>query len=82
MKAPVIGALLGTVVAVLAGIPSFTISDDAESFPPLFNFYCGDASYFMSGKCEVGPGVLLVVVILAAVGAGIGYAISRRRPSG
>ena len=82
MKAPVIGALLGAAVAVLAGIPSFTISGDPESLPPLFNIYCSDTSYLYTGKCEVGPGILLVVVVLAAVGAGIGYAISRRRPSG
>ena len=81
MKATIIGAIVGAVVAVLIGIPSFTISSDTESEPPLFNMYCSDSSYF-TGKCNVGPGTLLVIVVLAAVGAGIGYAISRRRSSG
>ena len=81
MKATIIGAILGAVVAVSVGIPSFTISSDTQSEPPLFNMYCSDSSYF-TGKCNVGPGTLLVIVVLAAVGAGIGYAISRRRSSG
>lgn len=80
MRATIIGAAAGAVVAVLVGIPSFTVSSDTETEPPLFNMYCSDSSYF-TGKCNVGPGTLLVIVVLAAAGAAIGYAISRRRAS-
>ena len=81
MKSTITGAIAGAVVGVLLGIPSFTIGSDAGSEPPLFNMYCSDSSYFV-GKCNVGPGTLLVIVVLAAVGAGIGFAVSRRRTSG
>ena len=81
MKAIVVGAVLGAIVGVLLGIPSFTVGSDTESEPPLFNMYCSDSSYF-TGKCNVGPGTLLVILVLAGIGAAIGYAVSRRRASG
>lgn len=80
-----IGAAIGAFLAVLLGIPSFTIDREANTEPPLFRVYCDlnktDLTDFGDFKCVPGAGTAAIVLAGAGLGA-IGAAAFRRSTSG
>ena len=78
----VIGVATGALLALLLGVPSFSVDDDTETEPPLFSVYCDFLETAMAGRCvPKASGVLLMLSLGAAVGA-LGAAASHRlRPS-
>lgn len=74
----VIGVAMGALLALLVGVPSFSVDDDTETEPPLFSVYCDFLETAMAGKCvPKASGVLLMLSLGAAVGA-LGAAASHR----
>lgn len=80
----VIGAAVGGLLALLLGVPSFSLSadDDTQTTPPLFSVYCDFLESAMAQKCvPKASGIMLMVSLGAAVGV-LGAAASLRlRPS-
>ena len=77
----VIGALIGALLAVLLGIPSFTIDRQANVEPPLFRIYCDlNQTDRWDFKCVPGAGTAVIILTGAALGA-VGAAAFRRRRS-
>lgn len=77
-----IGAAIGALLAVLLGIPSFTIDREANTEPPLFRVYCDlNKTDFWDFKCVPGAGTAAIVLAGAGLGA-IGAAAFRRSTSG
>lgn len=76
-----IGAAIGALLAVLLGIPSFTIDREANTEPPLFRVYCDlNKTDFWDFKCVPGVGTAAIILTGAGLGA-IGAAAFRRRTS-
>lgn len=77
-----IGAAIGALLAVLLGIPSFTIDREANTEPPLFRVYCDlNKTDFWDFKCVPGAGTAAIILVGAGLGA-IGAAAFRRSASG
>lgn len=77
----VIGALIGASLAVLLGIPSFTIDREANVEPPLFRVYCDlNQTDYWDFKCVPGAGTAAIILAGAALGALGAAAFRRRRP--
>ena len=77
-----IGAAIGALLAVLLGIPSFTIDREANAEPPLFRVYCDlNKTDRWDFKCVPGAGTAAIVLAGAGLGA-IGAAAFRRSTSG
>ena len=75
-----IGAVIGALLAVLLGIPSFTIDRQAYVEPPLFRIYCDlNQTDRWDFKCVPGAGTAVIILTGAALGAVGGSAFRRRR---
>ena len=77
-----IGAAIGALLAVLLGIPSFTIDREANTEPPLFRVYCDlNQTDYWDFKCVPGAGTAAIILAGAGLGA-IGAAAFRRSKPG
>ena len=77
----VIGAAIGAVLALLLGVPSFSVDRYTESEPPLFSTYCDLERTARKRECvPSGGGTMAMVLLGAAIGA-VGTAALRRRTS-
>ena len=76
-----IGAAIGAVLALLLGVPSFSVDRYTESEPPLFSTYCDLERTARKRECvPSGGGTMAMVLLGAAIGA-VGTAALRRRTS-
>ena len=76
-----IGAAIGAVLALLLGVPSFSVDRYTESEPPLFSTYCDLERTARERECvPSGGGTMAMVLLGAAIGA-VGAAALRRRTS-
>ena len=76
-----IGAAIGVALALLLGVPSFSLDRYTESEPPLFSTYCDLERTARERECvPSGIGIVSMVLFGAVVGA-LGAAAFRRRES-
>ena len=76
-----IGAAIGVALALLLGVPSFSLDRYTESEPPLFSTYCDLERTARERECvPSGIGIVSMGLFGAAVGA-LGAAAFRRRES-
>ena len=76
-----IGAAVGALLAVLLGIPSFTIDREANAEPPLFRVYCDlNQTDYWDFKCVPGAGTAAIILAGAGLGAIGATAFRRRKP--
>ena len=78
MRGPIIGAVLGGVIAAVLGSLSFTFDGSGSSLPPLWGLYC-DVEGSLRGRenCVVSySGTFMAIIGFAAVGTIIGYVVN------
>ena len=78
----VVGAAIGSLLALLLGVPSFIADRDTKSEPPLFSTYCDLPETFFVERCVPSPsGILSMVLAGAVVGVVCAAPMHRRRPA-